>query len=229
MKTLLLFACLCIFNISAFAKPPPGYYSQHGQDKYVHETFFQDKDDGIFVEIGAYDGITISNTYFFEKQLGWEGICIEPHPDSFQALKANCNCICIKGAIGGVRGVAEFCAIIGGPMVLSGIVSHYDPRHVERINREVRESNSTTKLIEVEVYPLVDLLNAYGIYHIDFLSIDTEGGELEILKAIDFNSVAIEVITVENNYGTPDIESFLTFIGYTKVKVLGCDELYDLN
>ena len=76
-----------------------GYYSQYGQDKFIHETFFSNKRDGTFVEIGASDGFFISNTYFFEKNLNWKGICIEPNPKLFSSLKKNRNCICYNCCI----------------------------------------------------------------------------------------------------------------------------------
>ncbi|MCK4934666.1 MAG: FkbM family methyltransferase [Simkaniaceae bacterium] len=222
----LLFICFCAIPLFLFANTPKGYYSQYGQDKYVYETFFKDQPSGTFVEIGAYDGIILSNTYFFEKELGWKGLCIEPNPYRFQDLLQNRNCYSVEGAIGKKRGSLEFCCIKGGPEMLSGLVSEYDPRHVQWINREVRAARAKKEFFPVEVYPLVDLLLEIQINHVDFLSLDTEGGELLILKAIDFNRVSIDVITVENNYGTKEIEKFLTSCGYKKVRNLGCDEVY---
>jgi hypothetical protein len=52
-------------------------FSQHGQDAFVYETFFKnDGGQGFFVDVGAYDGVTFSNSLFFERHLGWSGICI---------------------------------------------------------------------------------------------------------------------------------------------------------
>lgn len=48
-----------------------GYNSQFGQDKFINEIIFKSKTGGTFVDIGAYDGVTINNTYYFEKKLGW--------------------------------------------------------------------------------------------------------------------------------------------------------------
>ena len=65
-------------------------YSQHGQDLYVYETFFKNSAaKGCFVEIGAYDGVTLSNTLLFERHLGWSGLCIEPLPSAFEKLRTN--------------------------------------------------------------------------------------------------------------------------------------------
>src|SRR5208282_2318440 len=53
-----------------------GYYSQLGQDKWVIENIFKHRRGGFFVDIGAYNGVDISNTYYMEQQLGWSGICV---------------------------------------------------------------------------------------------------------------------------------------------------------
>lgn len=53
------------------------YYSQFGQDKFLDQKIFKGKNSGFFLEIGADDGVRYSNTYFFEKFRGWQGICIE--------------------------------------------------------------------------------------------------------------------------------------------------------
>ena len=59
------------------------YYSQFEQDKFIYENYFINKTKGYFVDIGAHDGITFSNSKFFE-ELGWDGVCIEPNPKIFE-------------------------------------------------------------------------------------------------------------------------------------------------
>jgi hypothetical protein len=63
------------------------YYSQAGEDEFLNSNYFKNKRDGIYIELGALDGTLYSNTKFFEDQLGWKGILIEPHPYKFQDLK----------------------------------------------------------------------------------------------------------------------------------------------
>ena len=74
------------------------YYSQHNQDQFLNEHIFNNKKEGVFLDIGAYDGIEGSNSYFFEKELGWKGICFEPIPKLYQRLKENRKCISINAA-----------------------------------------------------------------------------------------------------------------------------------
>ena len=64
------------------------YYSQSNQDKWVVE-FLKFKKNGYFVDLGAYDGIQTSNTYYMETNLGWEGICVEANPRVYQSLIKN--------------------------------------------------------------------------------------------------------------------------------------------
>ena len=52
-----------------------------------NKKIFKNKRDGFFLDIGANDGITLSNSYFFEKELGWKGICFEPLKNAFQKLQ----------------------------------------------------------------------------------------------------------------------------------------------
>ena len=76
-------------------------------------------------------------------------------------------------------------------------------------------------------YLLNNLLKANNIFHIDYLSIDTEGGEFDILLSIDFDSFSIDVIDVENNFiHETKIKDFLEFKGYSLVKRIECDEIY---
>lgn len=205
------------------------FYSQYEQDRYVYENFFKDKKNGVFVDIGAHDGISLSNTYFFEKSLGWQGICIEPIPEVFERLQANRKCLCMQGCIYDKSDKVGFLRVHGYPEQLSGIMENYDPRHLERINREVKSRGGSTEVIEVKCYALTQLLLDQGLKHIDYLSIDTEGGEMGILKSIDFSKIDIEVIDVENNYGEP-FQPFLESVGYKRSSYRGPhgspDEIY---
>jgi len=73
------------------------YHSQYKQDEILNEGLFKNKQNGIFVDIGVSDVITRSNSYFFEKNLNWTGMCIEPNPNSYKKLIQNRKCICVQG------------------------------------------------------------------------------------------------------------------------------------
>lgn len=111
--------------------------------------------------------------------------------------------------------------------MLSGIEALYDPRHIERIRREIECMGGSARLIEVPCCLLNPELEKYNIYYIDFLSLDTEGGEINILKSINYEKFYIYAITVENNYGTSEIRKFLESKNFQFITILGgADEIY---
>lgn len=216
------------------------YKSQYGQDKYV-DKFYKEKQNGVFLDIGAHDGVFLSNTYFFEKHRNWTGICFEPNPRLFQQLIKNRSCICIEGAASDKNGTFEFMDI-EGVEALGGIVEKYDSRHLERIDRDIEKyGGKGKKIITVNGYNINEILIQNNFTNIDYLSIDTEGGELSILKAIDYKKIKIKLISVEVNYPEKgfytklknkftknSVKAFLESKGYRLIDKLHCDEIYQL-
>ncbi len=197
----------------------PQFYSQVGQDSYVMEHFFPHKKDGFFCEIGAFDGIKFSNTYVFER-LGWKGICVEPIPERFDQLKKNRNCICVKGCITDHEGTLLFRQVGESGEMSSGLVEKYDPLHIQRIEA----AHCSAKYFQVHCYTLSSLMKKYDIQKIDFLSIDTEGGELDILQSLSDEELAcIDVIAVEDNYKDPKLVQFFTEKGFKIIVRLEMD------
>ena len=97
------------------------FFSQAGQDKIIKNYFFQNKTNGFFIEIGAYDGIIGSNCYHFEKFLNWEGIAIEPSSIQYNKLKNNRTCKTINKAISNEIKDVEFLEVVEGLTQMSGI------------------------------------------------------------------------------------------------------------
>lgn len=154
------------------------FYSQSGQDKWVCD-FFNYKKNGYFVEVGAYDGIQTSNTYYLEKELGWNGICIEANLEIFKILKQNRQSNNINVAVSSSKGLCNF--------------------NGDRIN-------TFGNVVECDTLNSILYNNSYK-QKIDYLSLDIEGMEYEALKSLDFNYWDIQLITVEHNlYCTNDIE-----------------------
>ncbi|MDR3646571.1 MAG: FkbM family methyltransferase [Candidatus Babeliales bacterium] len=206
------------------------YTSQVGQDKYLNEHVFKNKKNGVFVDIGAFDGISHSNSYYFEKNLNWSGICIEPLPNKFKELKSCRNCKCINACISNEEGIVKFFEVNGAPAMLSGMVRNYDPRHLVRLNNEIARDGGSCNVIEVPSLNINNILRENNITKVDYLSLDTEGAELEILKSIDFDSFYIHAISVENNYSDESFKLFLESKGFKLVTTLGNqDEIYINN
>jgi FkbM family methyltransferase len=199
------------------------YYSQFNQDEFVYENYFKERTDGIFVDIGAYDGVIGSNSLFFEN-LGWQGVCIEPNPEMFKKLQELRKCKCVPYAISDKSETARFFQINeGGPATLSGLVDEYSQQAIARINKEVNQEDQNFDYIDVECKTFESIVK---YKHIDYLSLDTEGNELKILQSIDYSEYFIDVITVENNDYDQKFIDFLTQKGYQFVTRLGCDEVF---
>jgi len=203
------------------------YYSQMAQDKILDTELFHCKEGGFFVEVGATDGQHFSNTLFFEKWRGWKGICIEPNPIEFAKLK-NSGRTCIKEnyAICSQEGETDFLAIDGYGKGLSGIISLYDPRHLDRIDQELKGRDSTKHVYKVKTIPLQNLLDSHNVAYVDYCSIDVEGAEMQVLESIDFDKTYIKCLTIENNYGLEKETKFLTSKGYLLWKRVGCDDFF---
>ena len=190
------------------------------------ERLFRGMTGGFFVDIGAGDGITLSNTYYFERNLGWTGICFEPNPSAYEKLRQNRKCLCINGAVSDRRGNARFLKIEGYSEMLSGLVEKYDSMHMARIEKELTTYGGTKREIMVPCYNLNETLAQNGVSHVDYMSLDTEGSEFAILKSLDFQQVAYRTIGVENNYGDCMIEKYLSGRGFRLEVILGADEMY---
>jgi FkbM family methyltransferase len=177
------------------------FYAQYYQDKYLENKFFKGYKNGFYVDVGAYNGIDYNNTLYFEKNNNWKGINIEPIKKVFDSLVMNRpNDININCAVCNHDGETEFYLNKGHTEMLSGIKDNYDKRHLERLNNENICYFSTTQIINVITKKLETIFDENNISHINYLSIDVEGAEFEVIKSINFDKVFIDVIGFENNY-----------------------------
>jgi FkbM family methyltransferase len=201
------------------------YYSQIGQDKFVDD-YFEKKQNGVFIDIGAHDGKSCSNTLFFEKFRNWTGICIEPGIEEFKSLTEFRNSININACISDYDGESEFTYIEGYSNMLSGLSESYNYLHKNRIDNEVKNHGGQINKIKMPVYKLQTILDKYSIYEIDYCSIDTEGTEFNIIKSIDFKKTNIKVFSIENNYNDNSIKDYLEPLGYSLYTKLQWDDIF---
>lgn len=184
--------------------------SQLGQDLWVlGKTDY--KREGFFVEFGATDGVKLSNTFLLEKEFGWKGICAEPNPKHFHKLKNNRNCIVSNQCIGGTTGQEIefiFADAFGGSAVYADADNHKSKREA------YRKAGHTAILTSISLHDF--LIQHQAPKNIDYLSIDTEGSEYEILKAFPFKEWNIRLLTVEHNFTErrKDIRKVLEGHGY---------------
>lgn len=206
------------------------YYSQFGQDKFFDTQIFHGKRNGVFCEVGAHNGITISNSYYFEKNLNWTGICIEAQPKEYEKLIKNRKCHCIQGAAYNRAGEIQFRENNGYTNMLSGIEETYNTQHKQRINTEIQQLGGDSNLITVPCFTLTEIFDKFNMNHIDILSIDTEGSEYQVLEGLDFSKVHINALTVEVNYPeSPEhknIRQLLSSNSFYPIVFLHGDELW---
>jgi len=196
-----------VYNVS--------YNSQLAQDKWVMHDILKNRRNGYFVEFGAHNGVTLSNTHYMENALGFSGICIEPNPKQYQMLLINRKCICSNDLISSETGnVCNF--IINNEY--SGIL---DNNSGGIINISSKDNN----VIQLTTISLYDLLQKYNAPNtIDYLSIDVEGHEYEILRTFRFDKYKFKCITIEHNephHGSKmrdNIRTLLESNGYKFVK-----------
>ena len=169
------------------------------------------KRNGFFVEFGATNGKDLSNTYILEKEFGWSGILAEPARCWHGDLRKNRNC-----------SIEVHCVWRTSNSVL--IFNETDVPELSTIDAySAKDMHKKTrgkgKKYEVNTISLLDLLEKYGApKEIDYLSIDTEGSEFEILSSFCFEKHRFKVITCEHNFTSDREEVFdlLTSQGYIR-------------
>lgn len=206
------------------------YYSQFKQDQFVNEKFVKNNRGGYFVDVGAHDGITYSNSCFFEKELGWKGICVEALPKEYEKLALNRNSITVNSCAYSHDGTVNFTSVQDKQSpskhsynMLSGVTATHGTG--DRVKRFGLESTS----MEIPCLRLQTIFSDYQVECIDYLSIDTEGSEYEVLKGIDFSAVHINLIELEHNYQRHHLEkiaSLLQGYGFQFVRNLECDAFF---
>jgi FkbM family methyltransferase len=164
------------------------------QDLYVLHKL-RGKSQGYFVEFGATNGMDISNTFLLENSFGWTGIIAEPSPLWHPALFKNRKCVIETKCVWKASGEHLQFLVSKSSPELATINSFRD------CDRHKNARSQDAELVSVETISLNDLLSSHAAPRVfDYLSVDTEGSELEILQAFDFNAHTPVLISVEHNY-----------------------------
>lgn len=184
--------------------------------------YFNAKPKGFFVDIGAFDGVQISNTCVLE-QIGWDGICIEPLPEVFEALQQNRTCHLYNVAIAGQSQQDAKFYKVSDQLGLSGL----EQQMPERIQQGLRKQGLAIESMPVQTMTFDEVMkNHPAIGVIDFLSLDVEGGEMQVLETIDFERFLFGLITIENNPGTTVLREYMAKRGYRILLDLGVDLMF---
>ncbi|RDU73754.1 FkbM family methyltransferase [Helicobacter aurati] len=190
------------------------FSGQLGQDAVAY-SILRDKKEGFFVDIGAHDGISINNTYLFER-LGWKGFCVEANPHTFEILRQNRQCDVYNFAVFSKNiGMTNLVVSNSDCSVLDTLEINLTQEHQKRM-----QGYGTLESISVSSITLNEIMQNYpDISHIDFLSLDVEGGELDVLYGIDFSKYSFGVMTIEHNY-TESQEKIIQFLRENGYRVL---------
>jgi len=202
-------------------------YSQEGQDYIVFTNFFRDKTDGVFCDIGGNHPSKYNNTRYFEEN-GWSGYVFEPLPYMKELWEKERKAKLYPYALSDSEGQVTFTVVkdkLGSEDMFSFV------KETGELNRDYVMED-----ILVQTRTLNNVFSEEGVSHIDYMSIDVEGHELNVLKGIDFSKLNIEVLTIENNpsccqvYGDENIRQIMLNNGYVLWgRIVGLDDIYVKN
>ncbi|MDJ0994448.1 MAG: FkbM family methyltransferase [Dinoroseobacter sp.] len=170
------------------------------------------KTGGYFVEFGATNGITMSNSHVLEHHYGWQGIVAEPNPEYHERLARERACHISHKCVYSRTG--ETLQFLCTEKAMFSRLAEINP---DDHNEGTMRANHHSVLVEtISLNDLLDEFNAPN--EIDYISVDTEGSELEILKAFDFAQRNVKLFSVEHNF-TParqEIFELMTTKGYVR-------------
>ncbi len=199
-------------------------YSQDNQDYIVYNHFFEDIQDGIFCDIGGNHPLNINNTRYFE-ELGWMGYVFEPLPYMKPLWEEHRKAKLFPFALSDKEGEVTF-------SIVKDATGWEDMLSFVKETRDIDYGYETEDIV-VQTRVLKNVFEEEAIPSIDYMSIDVEGHELNVLKGIDFKKVQINVLTIENNssccgvYGDDTIRKIMFENDYILWgRIIGLDDIY---
>lgn len=189
------------------SKYEPFYHDLYN-DLFYRDIIFSGKKNGYFVEVGALNGFLMSQSYLFEKTLDWNGIVVEPNPVWYTDLVYYRKCGVSTNAISNKRGFENFeCREIAA---FSGLKSSVNEARMSDIIDE----------FEVETITLCDLFDKFNApEELDWVSIDTEGAELDILNKFfeENKKYKINLLSFESHHHA-EVDEIMKKQPYLKIK-----------
>lgn len=224
----------------AFDPDGAHYQSQAGQDRFVlNKVFKKKKRGGFFLEMGAADGVLLSNTYVFEKRYDWKGILVEPS-HRFIPLQKNRSATCVRACIGDNTKGIFLLELPGGLYLdkdssntLRSVAISADSREealakvpdILAHEAILPEPGKEFPLVEVPALSLVDLLDQNGAPPvIDYFSLDVEGHEDAVFRGFDFSKYRFNIMNVEE----PSVwlQKLLKDNGYSEISRNAVDDVF---
>lgn len=180
-------------------------YSQNNEQQVI-VSYFERMSTGNFLDIGAYDGVTFSNTRYLA-ELGWTGVLVEPSPDSFRNLcsmyESNTRVELVNAAIGVESGLDTFYCTHGDALSTVNCDKHLN-----------KWSEAKFQKFFVNVLSMKSLLEKFGKTY-DFVNLDVEGNNLILLEELVKLNISTRLICVEHDGNTYEMLNKLASIGLT--------------
>lgn len=188
-------------------------YSQYKQDAYVLDNYFWGVHNGTFIELGAFDGLRMSNSKLFEDTLGWTGMLVEAGRTMYPLAVNNRPRSHVVQAVCGQRWSKDgikFTTFHGS--TIEGGVSYANERNADKADELFKGFNMHST---VNIHPLVTMaalterFSCGTKFHVDFMSLDVEGFELNVMQGWDWDRVTIGVLVIETKWLSKDTQETL--------------------
>jgi len=193
------------------------FFGQTGEDYLIWKALGE-KPNGFYVDVGAADGKKFSNSYFFYKQ-GWRGICIEPNKESFERLiEKRKEDTCIRCAIGSQRsdGITFYSKGLNSSINIDGYI---EQRKLSGRSTGLEKNDYEETVVPMDT--LNNILESNSISKIDFISIDVEGYESEVLRGFNLSKYKPSLLVIEEGFEeeskSKEIRDILFESNYKKV------------
>ena len=198
-------------------------FSQYAQDAFIYQMVFgggqgETPKEGFFLDIGGNDPIKINNTYLFE-QKGWTGLAFEPVKAQADKWAGVRKTPCYNIALGMTESEVEFTEMSEHEFSGIGVAERFASDFAETVTYKVKQRM------------LSNVLRENHIKHVDVVSIDVEGYEMNVLRGIDFEEVDITCFCIENNRDgailpNMDLRKFMLQKGYRLIARLSIDDIF---
>jgi FkbM family methyltransferase len=191
------------------------FYAQYDEDRVLAH-MFAGTEKGTCLEVGANDGISLSNTYYFE-QLGWRCILIEPNRDCCNKIRSSRRAAVFECAASGEEGSAVL-------HVGSGDDDLYSSLDLEQLSA----NRDSYKPMVVPTRTIDSMLEEAGVASLDFVTIDVEGHESQALKGFSLDRWKPHLVLIEDNSDMADgeVERHMRQAGYFRFWRSGGNDWY---